>query len=356
MGILFNEYKKRFELPTTSEPADGAEEDVFSSTALMGPVRHFGITSEDYQTLRNWAAYTPGGAAIIEYADQSYLVNGQETSLAQLFLLAAQNKITNLGVTQALTPQYNERGELTSGATWASEFFDKYNRVRAGLGVTEGDGVTLQQKIDSALAIIADRVQMLGLRYSEDEILDIATMAVNSSWNDAQVIDKLLTNYKLDELDPGDLTTAQSNISTLAKQYLVPITDSQAASYAQRLYLGEISTDTIEDQFKKQLIAEMPFLESAITSGLRPMDVFASGRSFAAEELEMDVSSIDLNDPKWRDMLISTDSNGNKRAATLSEIRTQVRNTSDWSRTTAAKQSASNIAGAITQLFGRSGF
>lgn len=357
MGRIFNEYLQRYNQPLTGGGTDDPKDDAFVTRELLGPPRGFGLTPTQLQNIRDLAAYSPGGAAFLEYMDQTYLVNGEEQSVGLLFNRIWLGQVDQGFVQRVLTPRYNANGELQNGATWFPEFTQKFNQYYdSSLGNGQDDGATLQQKIDSALAIIQDRVRTLGLRMSETDIIDVATVAVNSNWNDAQVIDKLLTNYNMLELDPGDLTTAQSNVATLANQYLVPLTDDQAASYAKRLYLGEINTDTIEDQFRKQLIAEMPFLETQLTSGLRPTDIFASARSFAARELELDANNIDLNDPKWRDMFVKSNDDGTQRLATLSEIRTQVRNTPEWSRTTAAKESASNIAGAIAQLFGRSGF
>jgi len=357
MGRIFDSFVERYNQPLTGGGTDDPKDDVFASTQLQGPPRGFGLTPNQLQNVRDLAAYSPGGAAFLEYMGETYLVNGEEQSVGSLFSRIWLGQVDQAFVQRVLTPRYDANGELQNGATWFPEFtktFNKYYDLSLGNG--QDDGATLQEKIDSALAIIQDRVRTLGLRMSETDIIDVATMAVNSNWNDAQVIDKLLTNYNMLELDAGDLTTAQSNVATLANQYLVPLTDDQAASYAKRLYLGEINTDTIEDQFRKQLIAEMPFLETQLMSGLRPTDIFASARSFAARELELDANNIDLNDPKWRDMFVRSNDDGTQRLATLSEIRTQVRNTPEWSRTTAAKESASNIAGAIAQLFGRSGF
>jgi len=329
----------------------------YSGTLPEAETRSTGLSEQERNDLRLWAEYNPGGAAMFEYLGETYLVNGEVRNVGRLFYDVAMERISKIDLIRDLTYATDENGEHINGAKWFDEFTLKWDTYRLQSMGGDGDGgPTLQEKIDSALAIIQDRVRTLGLTFSESEIVDIATLAVQSSWNDAQVIDRLLTNYDLSSLKPGDLTTAQSSISTLANQYLVPLTDDQAASYAKRLYLGELNTDTIEDQFRKQLIAEMPFLETQLTSGLRPTDIFASARSFAARELELDANNIDLNDPKWRDMFVKSNDDGTQRLATLSEIRTQVRNTPEWSRTTAAKESASNIAGAIAQLFGRSGF
>jgi len=357
MGRIFNEYRQRYNQPLSGGNANDPRDDRFQGTLTDDRPRGFGLTPTQLQNIRDWSAWNPGGAAFLEYIDDTYLVNGEEESVGLLFSRVALGQVDQAFVEKVLSPSYDLNGELRNGATWYPEFTKKYDQYYdAYFGNQQDDGATLQQKIDSALAIIQDRVRTLGLRMSETDIINLATVAVNSKWNDAQVIDKLLTNYNMLELDAGDLTTAQSNVATLANQYLVPLTDDQATSYAKRLYLGEINTDTIEDQFRKQLIAEMPFLETQLTSGLRPTDIFASARSFAARELELDANNIDLNDPKWRDMFVKSNDDGTQRLATLSEIRTQVRNTPEWSRTTAAKESASNIAGAIAQLFGRSGF
>lgn len=316
-----------------------------------------GLTQGQRDELRRWTDWNPGGAALFEYLDETYLVNGEQRNVAQLFYQLASGQITQTDLVRDLTFGTNEAGVHTNGATWFEEFKQKYNSYYDNsIGAAVEDGATLQQKIDSALAIIQDRVRTLGLALSEAEIVDVATLAVQSKWNDSQVIDRLLTNYDLTLAKPGDLTTAQSDVMTLANQFLVPITEQQAMDYAKRMYLGEISSETIADQFKRQLVSDMPFLQSSLDRGLTPADIFGSATAFAANELEIDAGSIDLREPKWRDMFISTDDKGESRVATLSEIRTRVRNTPEWSRTSAAKESASNLAGAIAQLFGRSGF
>jgi hypothetical protein len=301
-------------------------------------------------------------AAFVTFANETYFdENGIPRRVGDFFYemlttpdMTDQQVLTAIRTT--LEPTYFE-GALISGADWFSKFVDEYlDNEDARNTFNSSDGQSQANSIASVLAVLKDRVAKLGMSMDEDTLRQVATVAVKSNWNDTQIMDRLLEGFNFGELQTGDMTAFADTTRQLGTNYLVTLTDQRIADLTQRAFAGELSEEAILQMIQQQAIAEMPFLESYIDRGLRPIDAFGSLVGTAARELELDENQIDLMDSKWRDMMVRQNDDGTQRLATMSEVRQAVRDLPEWQNTEAAQSNAQQVGVAIASIFGRGGF
>lgn len=321
------------------------------------PVDHLipNVDDEDYQS---WFLGF-NNAAYLEYANETFIdEDGVQRKAGDFFF----ELLNDPGYTEAtigprleyvLAPR-EVNGILYRGATWfndwAQSFVDNEQRI---IDFNASDGAAQANQVANVAANIRDRAAKLGLVLTEDDVQQMATIAVTSNWNDARILDRLLENFNYGELQTGDITTFVDNLEMMATDYLVTFTPDRLQDMAQRVFSGELSETTVNQMIRDQAAAEMPFLQSYLDRGLKPIDAFGSLIGTAARELEMDASNISLMDPKWRDVMIKQNDDGSSRLATMSEVRTFVRDLPEWQNTEAARNTAQELGVALGSIFGR---
>ena len=313
------------------------------------------VDSEDYQ------AYFLGftNAAYLEFSDETFIDEdgGQRRAGDFFFELLHDPGYTEETIGPRLEYILSPReinGVLYRGATWfndwATSFVENEQRI---IDFNASDGAAQANQVANVAANIRDRAAKLGLVLTEDDVQQMATIAVTANWNDARILDKLLENFNYGELETGDITTFTDNLEMMATDYLVTFTQERLSDIAQRVFTGELSETTVNQMIRDQAAAEMPFLQSDLDRGLKPIDAFGSLIGTAARELELDSSNIDLMDPKWRDVMIHQNDDGTSRLATMSEVRSFVRDLPEWQNTEAAQNTAQQLGTTLASIFGR---
>lgn len=304
-------------------------------------------------------------AAFLEFAQSSYIdANGLIRTFASLYDSVQKDEFGRPSaesvayIFDQLEPVYVD-GRLQRGSADYFAFVDSIDeneeRKQNFFG-DGGDGQSQANQIASVLANISDRAARMGLQYSEDDLRQIATIAVTSNWNNAQIIDRLLVNFDMAKTVEGDLQSTDFALRQSASQYLLNLTDKQFSDYTRRIAAGELTAESVNNLFAQKAMAEMPWLDNYLQRGLTPYDVFGSNISYVANELEMDTDMIDLTQPEWRDMMITTDEKGNQRLATQNELKQRVRDRPEWAFTESAQSSTQQLAVAVADIFGRGGF
>jgi hypothetical protein len=248
----------------------------------------------------------------------------------------------------------DEEGNQITGADWWEELEDTVMKGTQAFGGGSG-GPTTEQQIDSVYAALRDRALQMGLSYSEDELVDISTVAVNANWESSQVIDRLLDNYKLSEISDGTISDISGSIKEAYKQYLLEIDDTTAMKLARNIAIGENTSEGVLSTVKRLAKMQYGWGADFIDEGMTMVDALAPQRSALANELELDPQEIDLNNPMFFDLMTVTDDQGNERLRKSSEIRTEARNLPQWENTDNARALMSQLTASLGRIFGRSG-
>lgn len=298
-----------------------------------------------------------GTTVFSEYLDRTYIdASGVTQPVSSLFVQAARDEMDFAGLAARLTPMY-ENGTLVQGADWWENLGASYasSTRLAGGGGGGGGGPTTQEQIDSVYAVVRDRAAQLGLSYTDDDLVEIATVAVNGDWNDAQVIDRLLTNYDYGTIGEGTITGMADSVKSLYRSYLLDIDDATAMQLAQKIAIGESTAEGVTSSVKRLAANTFTWASPFIDDGLTLVDALSPLRNTIATTLELDPQEVDIRDDKFLNMMF-VDGEGGSRLATSREVRNAARAMPEWGQTDAARTASSQMVAAIGNIFGRRGF
>lgn len=312
------------------------------------------LTDEIRDTIANWEKTYPNwGLPFSLYLDRTYINPDGETRFGwQGFLSVINGDLSIEQLANELQPQVLNGQQF--GADWFYDFArDQANNQRRWLeiGGSDGPGWT-QNDVDNAAAAIRDRAAQWGISLSDEEVNRHAQTAVQYEYSDARVIDALLDGIEFSQISTGEIAQGKLNLRNYANRYLVRLNEQDVNDLTERLFRQELTLDGLQAYLSDQAKINMPFLENYIDRGFTPIDVFKSPMNLAAEELGIDVSSIDIMDPEWNSVLIRTDDKGNQRVATNMEVRDAVRNMEGWEQTDAARRSATDIGMWLGNIMG----
>ena len=321
---------------------------------FVGPQKF--LNKQEGQTIRDWGL-TNNVSVWQTYLDRTYLdVYGQERSAAELFLQVANGQVTEMSMLDTLMMRTDADGNRISGADWFDEFAEKFiNQMNASRGILGDGGPTKAQRIASAVATISDRAKQMGLNYSNEDIVGIATLAINDNWQDVQVIDKLLENYNYGEVSDGTITDLADQTIATYNQFMLDIDRKTATQIAGRIAKGEATVDGVISSVKRLARTQHAWAESYIDDGLTVLEAIGPQRTALATELELDPQEIDLNNQTMFDSLFTIGTDGTRRLGSSAEVRRAARQMPQWADTSSAKQSMSQLTQTLGKIFGRGG-
>lgn len=137
-----------------------------------------------------------------------------------------------------------------------------------------------------------------------------------------------------------------------AAQYLVPISPQMMERWTEQMVRGETDMEGFNAYLVEQAKSLFPGMAGALDRGVTVAQYADPYRQMAARELEMAPESVDLADPRFRQMLDQRDNKGNRVAMTLSESAEYLRKMPEWQQTRGANEKAAALTESILQRFG----
>jgi hypothetical protein len=145
---------------------------------------------------------------------------------------------------------------------------------------------------------------------------------------------------------------SRDEIKKLGADYYVGVSDSDAAGWAEDIYVGDRDVAWMTQYFKNQATARFPSLDHAInTLQITPGEYFAPYKYEIEQMLDRDVDMMS----EFAEVIeyIPNGAGGDvARPMTLGEARTFVRGTNEWQNSTQGQDQASALAFAIGNTFG----
>lgn len=200
-----------------------------------------------------------------------------------------------------------------------------------------------------------DRSRNLGLNLSADVVRQQALQAEQFGLADEQIQDALVETAKQRGYQgvQGNLGGISSSIAELRKQasnYFVPIDDNKAFEWATQVANGERDIRDFDALFREQSKARFSHDEQMlqqIDAGFTPSDILQPVTATLSQLME---KPINLNDPKWSQVLDYADPSGKRRVATVSEAAKVARSTAEWKKTANGQEAGSKMLGNIRQM------
>jgi hypothetical protein len=156
----------------------------------------------------------------------------------------------------------------------------------------------------------------------------------------------------LDPTPPGQMGNMMASIQQSASNYMVTVTEAQAYEWAQKIAMGDLTAEAINDTLRDKAISKFSFdanVVKRIQDGFTPAQLFSEHRNVIAQTLDLDPDIIDFNDPKYSIIL-----NGGMGGASMSvaEARKYIRGSSDGAKSRDVQRDGNAVLQSLMQTFG----
>lgn len=247
-------------------------------------------------------------------------------------------------------PEQRLTAELQQTAWWAQTSESQ----RQWQALERGDPASAARQIEQAAAQINNTAHRLGIQITEDRVLSLARQALKFNWEEEELQAALASEMERGQIDSGQITAFQDQARAMAKQeFFLPMSEQQAFTWAQRMVHGAADENAIRSSLVQHAASRFPEFSERIQAGETPREIFDPYIESAAQLLEIDPGQVDpTDDPRFSAMTEHIDSDGNRRAMTLSEWQRYVRHLPDYQNTDRAMNEASNLSLAMANAFG----
>lgn len=241
------------------------------------------------------------------------------------------------------------KAEFESSNWWHSHS----DPVRKFIERQATDGETLNKEIDEKTKGLLATSQSLGLAFSYQDLLPMATDAIRLGWNDLTIKQNLMAKVQYDPDQAGGLGAFQTQAKAWGKNYLINMTDQEAFDWSKKLFTGEATEGTILESLRQRAKGAYPTIADFIENGGTPKDYFSQHIATAAQLLEVDETSIDLTDPKYNQIVSYADDKGNMRPMTVFETSRFVKQKDEYWKTKNSADEVGSILNSLGTVFGK---
>lgn len=215
------------------------------------------------------------------------------------------------------------------------------------------DPETARQAVAQRQSELLVTAQGMGVRMEPDRLRQIAEDSLRFGWDDSQVRRSIAAEYDYNGAEFGQAGQTARQFKQLASDYLVPMSDQTMEKWVEDVVAGNVDEEGFRSYLTEQAKSLFPSLSGAIDRGVTVRQYADPYVQIAARELEMNPESIDLNSPKWRNMLDQVDpKTGERTSMTLSQAQRYLRTQPEWQMTRGANESAAALTENILRTFG----
>lgn len=158
------------------------------------------------------------------------------------------------------------------------------------------------------------------------------------------------------DLTSGDLGALRNELSAMASEYMVPVADQTAHSWAQKIFKGTASQEGYTAMLQDMSKGRFPFIREYISDGITPREFFSPYQEQIARELELHPEAVDFEEPQFKEIIEGKQGDdGRLRPYTMSETQNYIRSLPEWETTRAANERAAETIQTIGQMFGEMG-
>ncbi|MDT0442316.1 C40 family peptidase [Streptomyces johnsoniae] len=174
------------------------------------------------------------------------------------------------------------------------------------------------------------------------QLNELARNVVHFGWNEAQ-INNFLGKY-IDFTDKhtlgGMAGTAAKEITGLAYELGIKVSEQQVKNYAQYIIRGVSTMEEVQTTLRQQATGTYPGFTRQIEAGESVRDLASPYIQMMAEELELPDTDVDLYTPQIRDAINRMGSSGGPTPMTLADFQQTLRNDPRWGKTQTAQDNA----------------
>lgn len=262
-----------------------------------------------------------------------------------------------------------------SGAAWTKETFiaeiKKQNwyktksvaqreyDISVARGSKSPEYVEVQSKINKALAGVRTTAEQQGLQFSNTELKKIATDVVRNGYNDVElngIFSKLITTRKggikefFDNISGETGVGADKNtILDWAKKNGVTVSNDWVTGQVSEILAGKHDVQKSRDYITSLAKLSFPTHADKIDSKSSVMDLAQTYAQKISTMLEVPFEQIDLSNQHLQNAL---QANEDGRPKNITQVEQELRGTSDWAKTSNAKETTNSVINNILNKFG----
>ncbi len=316
--------------------------------------------------MSTWDALTGrGGGGAAAYAQQAG-TGGSVTRAPQNDAAARQFVLDNYGAMWAsflndpeLGPILMKAGYdrvdpaiLTSRVMNTNWWRSRSDAQRQYEQLANSDPAALERMRQAKRAEIWDLAAQFGVPASA--VGPLTENALKFGMSEAQIKDFLSTQVTHDATRGTNLVnTLYDQMHKYAGDYGVKIDDETALDFARKVMAGEMTDQDAVGFFKDRAKEAYWWIGDQLEKGITTKQYFEPVRQTIAQTLELSPDSIDLFDPKYRDVIMRVEDNGNVRGMNLTEAADWARSQEDWKKTKNASDAAYDTVGQLAKMFGQ---
>jgi len=210
-------------------------------------------------------------------------------------------------------------------------------------------GADQQALLREKVAAVKRLAMQTGVVLSKDQVRFEAMRMARDGDTDDQARLWLANRYEYnpEKSSQGFVRQFQEDLDDMARQYGYKVGDKQREVWTREAIAGNLDADSYEDEMRASAQTRFPELN---LQGRTLSDALSPWLDTAAQELGVQVSDIDLTQPRWTDLL-NPDTG---KMYTNDEWRKKVRTDSryGWRNTQNGRREMTAAAGVLGQLFG----
>lgn len=325
---------------TTRDQRVSNAQSIFKSNLIPGTPAATGSTSTAPTAT---GAGTPGTASphatAADYTSALGTLSGLFTAIPELKTLLA-NAV--------------KKGETSSQFITdfqGSDFYKTHGTAaRTAIALKYSDPTTYNQNQAQKVTSLMQYAQQAGVHLTKTQANNLAYASIMHGWDTAteqQNVGALWRGDNASQAVTGQAATTQQTLQATAASYGIPIGHNALAAWTQKVMAGTDTTDSFKQSMMQQAKSLYPSLSAQIDAGTTVATAADPYIQTKANLLEVDPSTITLNDPTIKKALqgtTTTASNGTSSTSSvpLWQFEQQVKADPRWGYTQNAHQAISS--------------
>ena len=239
------------------------------------------------------------------------------------------------------------------GSNW---WMENGPAAREAFAIRATDPTAWAELLENARNAVQSRAQELGAQLDPATLESLANQFATGGWKDRTfLLDRALADKIGMEGAPGQQRVG-GNLADQLRQLAVAngmtYSDQFYLSAAQSVANGLTNADYWLRQIREEAASYWPVYGEQIRAGVSARDLLSGYITVMARTLEVDPSSISMDDPYLRRATTGLDESGRPRAQSLWEFQQALRDDPRWMQTDQAVKSVSDIGTNILERFG----
>lgn len=177
----------------------------------------------------------------------------------------------------------------------ATDWYTTRTEAERSWDIFAADTTNAAEKADrlaDAARGLADQASQLGLEVSAADLEAIALRSLREGLEGSQVTGLLLDRSTGN--NPGAFVASQDAVQAAGRQYLVDVSDEEAAKFARKLFTGEWTEANVAETMQKLAYQRHPGLRELLDNDVSPEEFFRPHQQRLAAMLGREPDQIDL--------------------------------------------------------------